>query len=336
MITIRRAEFEDIPRIMEFIDTYWKKGHILATNRSFFEWQFADEGMVNLVLAEDKTAQHIYGINGYIRYNQSATPDITGCMWKALKTIEYPMLGLNFGEILYQTTHARYNIGIGLNSRSRQYEKLNGAYVAKMNHAYRLGNSKDFHIADIKDFKNNPYKKTESKLESITSIEQFKKRIPVSLLSSIIPYKDYYYIEHRYFKHPIYNYNLYSLIISGKPIPAVFVVREITALGRKCAKIVDYFGEEKWIGHSGKAIDELISLNNYEFISFYCLGIDNSYLKESGFSFIEENDINIIPCYFEPFEKKNIDIYAVMIPEIKEKTRLFLGDGDQDRPSKIT
>ena len=42
----------------------------------------------------------------------------------------------------------------------------------------------------------------------------------------------------------------------------------------------------------------------------------------------------IIPEYFEPFVNKNIDLYSAYISNEKN-IRLFKGDGDMDRPSKI-
>ena len=40
---IRLAVYNDIPLIMRFIDEHWKKGHILAANRTLFEWQYIIE-----------------------------------------------------------------------------------------------------------------------------------------------------------------------------------------------------------------------------------------------------------------------------------------------------
>ena len=51
-----------------------------------------------------------------------------------------------------------------------------------------------------------------------------------------------------------------------------------------------------------------------------------------GFLKRTENDPNIIPNYFEPFEQKNVDIYFVS--NVMENLHLYRGDGDQDRPSK--
>ena len=43
---IRLAMYSEISEIMQFIDEYWKKGHILATNRDFFEYEMVVDGQV--------------------------------------------------------------------------------------------------------------------------------------------------------------------------------------------------------------------------------------------------------------------------------------------------
>lgn len=72
--------------------------------------------------------------------------------------------------------------------------------------------------------------------------------------------------------------------------------------------------------------------NKWEYIDLYCYGIEDDILKRSGFLKRTENDPNIIPNYFEPFEQKNVDIYFVS--NVMENLHLYRGDGDQDRPSK--
>ena len=59
-------------------------------------------------------------------------------------------------------------------------------------------------------------------------------------------------------------------------------------------------------------------------------------IHKSGF--INRKGVNnlIVPGHFEPFEMKNVEIafgYKNLIP--KTPVRLFKGDGDVDRPSKI-
>ena len=62
MLTIRRAVYEDIPHIMKFMDEHWKPGNILAKDRSFFEWQFVEDGKVNMFIGINEEEAKIYGM----------------------------------------------------------------------------------------------------------------------------------------------------------------------------------------------------------------------------------------------------------------------------------
>ena len=62
-------------------------------------------------------------------------------------------------------------------------------------------------------------------------------------------------------------------------------------------------------------------------------GIKNSYFFDAGFKLLNYNQNDIVPNYFEPFVKKNINLlFAYKTPQNK-KIRIFKGDGDQDRPN---
>ena len=68
---IRRAVLDDIPLIMEFIGQYWKENHILAVNRSFFEYEMVQGENVNFIIAVSKQTGRIEGIHGFIPASQS-------------------------------------------------------------------------------------------------------------------------------------------------------------------------------------------------------------------------------------------------------------------------
>ena len=40
MLCVRKAEISEIPAVMQFIAEHWKKDHILAVDRDFFEWMY--------------------------------------------------------------------------------------------------------------------------------------------------------------------------------------------------------------------------------------------------------------------------------------------------------
>lgn len=82
----RVANINDIEKIMEFIDSHWKKGHIMAINREFFEYEFLeDDGTVNFILAIDKNKRTIECLNGFLKASHDKEyMDVWGSIWKVV------------------------------------------------------------------------------------------------------------------------------------------------------------------------------------------------------------------------------------------------------------
>ena len=117
MITIRQAEYTDIPKIMRFINEHWKEGHILARDKKFFEWQFVDDSGVNVYMGIDDEKGCIYGMEGVIKYNSGITPDISGSIWKTIKS-ENAMLGLEIEEYMFSRVNVRYSCSAGMSEKA--------------------------------------------------------------------------------------------------------------------------------------------------------------------------------------------------------------------------
>ena len=90
---IRLAEYDEIDEIMQFIDEYWRKDHILARDRSFFEYEMVNGERVNFVIAKDKDTNKIHGIHGFLSASKDIKPDMWGCIWKVIPG-SMGMLGL--------------------------------------------------------------------------------------------------------------------------------------------------------------------------------------------------------------------------------------------------
>ena len=67
-----------------------------------------------------------------------------------------------------------------------------------------------------------------------------------------------------------------------------------------------------------------------EYIEFIHYGLNKRLLKNAGFIKLNEKKL-IMPIYFQPFINENIDIY--FFSSKNQKLKLFMGDGDQDRPN---
>ena len=54
---IRLAKYNDIVNIMDFINKYWKQGHIMSCDREYFEYEFLEEDNVNFILAIERSTE---------------------------------------------------------------------------------------------------------------------------------------------------------------------------------------------------------------------------------------------------------------------------------------
>lgn len=329
MITIRRALYDDIPQIMRFMDEHWKPGNILAKNREFFEWQFLVGDKLNMCIGVDETNDKIYGMMGAIVYNSSSHPDISGCTWQVIKSSN-PVLGLDIQNYLFKELNARYSCAAGLSDKSVRINKIWGETIISMDHYYRLADCEDYKIAKIKNKVIPEVKESGYIMKPLKSVEEMKRVISEELLAQQILSKDYSYIEKRYFRHPVYQYEVWKIIDAQGDPKSVLVTREENVQNRKICKIVDYYGDFHYFGYITGAVDRLIKQRQYEFVDIYSYGVSTDVYETAGFVRCDEDSENIVPNYFHPFVQKNVSLKMIRydVPGL----RLFRGDGDQDRP----
>lgn len=334
---IRLANMDDIPMIMKFIDEHWRKGHIMAVDRELFEYEFVHEDKVNFVLAIEKNGKTLEGIFGFLNcsYTQNDNKkDIWGSMWKVLDG-NMPLLGIELAKRVIELTGCRVQIGNGANPNTTV--PLRKIFfrekTAKMKHYYMLNSEcTDFKIAIIREKKLGiPKHNSDKKIKRLNSIEEVKKLFDLKYNEEYIPFKDYAYIDKRYFKHPYYNYDVYG-IMNNENIEALLVLREVETNNSKVLRIMDYIGKQSIFAGLNNFFVKILKENEYEYIDFYVLGFEENAISDAGFVERIENDENIIPNYFEPFLQQNVEIWTHYKDD---NTTFFKADGDQDRPNKI-
>lgn len=331
----RIANINDIEAIMRFIEEHWKSGHIMATNRSFFEYEFLEEdGTVNFILAIDKKKGTIECLNGFLKASHDAEHlDIWGSIWKVLDG-NMGMLGAELIKRRRELAHCRCDLDVGDNPKTAipVLKVLLKRYTTKMNHYYMLANKEKYKIASINYIPRSSVGDVRYQVVSFSNIEEIKKRFDTTKYYECTPYKDYWYINHRFFEHPVYKYEVYGIEINKK-VDAIFVLRKQSYEDRQAIRFVDYIGNRSLIAGIGHFLRELLdSDEKNEYIDFYCAGLEKKYIEMAGFTCLEDNDTNIIPNYFGPFLQENIDIWVDSL----DKNSLFMkADADQDRPNSI-
>ena len=322
---IRFATPNDAPKIMKFIDDYWKKNHILARDEKFFRYFYQDGENLNFVIAEDEIA--VNAILGFVPY-ANTNRDVLLALWKANHTSD-PLLGMKLLDYLNKNGDTNILACVGINPKTTipLYEYL-GYKTGKMKHWYRLNKNCEYKIAVVEDKKVPPTKnfpcKEFSTFEEMTSamdMEQYKNSSPK-------PYKENWYIKKRYFDHPVFKYYAFGVEDSGK-VRAVFFYRVQECNNSRALRLIDCIGDCRDFEKIGGILDTLLERHKAEYVDIYEVGVDDEKFFKAGFLQVEGSG-NIIPNYFAPYEAKNVDIYYCTIDA---EIILFNGDGDQDRPS---
>ena len=331
-IIIRFATEADIPAIMKFIDTHWRKGHILGRDEQFFRYEWTCDGQVTVALALD--GDEIVGLEGFIPYGKK-NRDVTTTLWKVLKTRK-PMLGIAILDFIRNNVDGRMVSGQGINANTLGiYQRLDLA-TGKMTQWYRLNPAvKDFRIAAVK----NPSIPLASAQElspkvRLTKYENFSDltqdfSFDAYIASNPLPLKESWYVNHRYFQHPIYHYDVYGAGTQGAKADALVVFRIQECQGARALRLVDIIGNTERLYCLTPLIDKLLSEEQAEYVDIYEKGLSADAMEKAGWLTVATSG-NIIPNYFAPFVQQNVDIlYYTSEPRLK----LFKADGDQDRPN---
>lgn len=336
---IRLADCSDIEMIMNFIDKYWKKGHIMSLDRDLFLYEYQDGDHINFILAIDKRTGLLEGIFGFIKCSDTKDlkkKDIWGSMWKVRENADnMPLLGIELAKRVFEITGCRTQIGNGANPATtiplRRYYFHDK--TIRMKQYYKLNpETEEFNIAAVKKRpKYLPGNQGETKITLFRTMKEVKEYFNIESIESI-PYKDSWYVNKRFFCHPYYHYYVYGLTNKEGRTGALMMTRVIECSGAKVLRIVDYIGDQALFSGLGVPLERIMEEMNLEYVDFYTYGFKDQYLYDAGFDYRSEDDPNIIPNFFEPFLRENVDIWAHYN---LEGTLFFKADGDQDRPNQL-
>ena len=336
----RLAHREDIPAIMRYIDEAWRKGHILSTDRELFEYEFCDGDEVHFLLAIDRETGEIEGLDGY--YYTSARRayrdfDVWGSMWSVRQDHHnLPMLGIQIANEYYRQVGFRYEIGVGVNTETATPLQRDhfGVVTGVMDHYYMLNpklGQEEFRIAVVRGIPEDTHTPSEDILGLIRagSIEEVAAAFDFDTQITMAPYKDAWYVDHRFFRHPVYRYDVY-LLGERTHAEAVMVMRRVEHDGHHVLRIVDYMGDMAALKDATDSLRGLMDAE-CEYIDFYNYGYERDQIGAAGFTLRTAEDVNIIPNYFEPFVQANVDCW--FNSDARDNFVICKADADQDRPN---
>lgn len=330
---IRFCALEEYELLVDFIKRHWSENHIFVKSKQALDFQHLDKKnkRYNFIVAYNKTNKEFDAILGFIllsQYSKSLKDEnLWLSIWKSRQ--DYAGLGLRLIKSLEQMLKPKHIGALGLSQYSRKfYQLFNYDMIGILYHFYiKNEKTKSFKIAVFSKEKQEKSNLKQSYRIEKLSLKEFKKS---NLKFCFTPKKDTQYFIERYYKNPFYTYENYGIYKNEKLISAFFA-RTIKQNTAKCIIITD------WIGVFAKNLynDFQIFLQKQkcEFVSLICFVKSPNPIYAMGFKLLNK-DKDLIPVYFEPFVKENIDIHFAF--KSKNKTyAIFKGDSDQDRINKI-
>lgn len=333
---------EEAEDVIKFIEHYWRKDHIFVLSRELFDWQHYDyrNKRYNFVVAKHRKNGEIHSILGFVPASQFddgiEALEVWPCIWKSRDDIHVKGLGVSL--YYYMKLHLEIEtvsiLGISEIALSIYKHwnfstgKIEQYYCPNMACAEELSaNRQEIPFPDKAD---GSWRIKQISLEEYQKLEEHHK-----IFTEISKYKSKNYYINRYYNHPIYKYGFYG-IIKDNDICSVFVTRECGNGTAKCLRIVDYIGKTDNLIYVRTDLKELMEKFGYEYIDFVVVGADYDVLKKAGFINRKEHPETIIPNYFEPFLKKNIDLdYAFKSVDPEAMALFYKADADQDRPNML-
>lgn len=337
---MRRCAEADVDDVMRFIDDYWRKGHILASNRTMFDWQHrCQDNTYNFLLAWSDDGV-LLGILGYIpasRYDPAiaAEDDLVWlALWKTRPDAGRAGLGLALLRELGRL-HPGAQLGVnGINvthppmyrSLGFQSDELQQYYISNPDVTGALiGPGTDGQALPVP----RPGAATFEQLDAaaLTALNLQASGAPVA------PLKSPAYFIRRFIDHPVYAYRVVAIRLDGQT-RGILAMRVDQHGDSRAMRIVDFLGDEQALAQSGTALHDAMNAAGAQYADVWQFGLTDQHLLAAGFAAVGETG-PVVPTYFEPFVPTRARIFFAIKPGTGRTPRVFKADGDQDRPNSV-
>lgn len=338
------CRIDEIDDVVAFLDTYWKKGHVLVKSRKLMDWQHLDKvnKRYNFVLARSKNNNEIHALMGFIPTNHFDSEInrlyVWGAIWKIREDVAPTGLGIYLWQFLTDSLDIETWVSFGISEDAKKNNKLFGFSINSTDNYFFVNPYvKEFKIAaGLEKYQKKDFKNTEEwSLNKCELTDYQKLSNNESVFESVKQYKSKKYYENRYFNHPFYKYECYT-IKQADDIKSFFFVRESPANGANCLRLVEYVGDFAALQNVQESMVKLLDEKNCEFIDIITSNVNDEVLNKANFTNKASDSSIVIPNYFEPFVQKNVPIeYAYISLDKNYKCVINKGDADQDRPSSV-
>lgn len=331
ILKTRFLKIQEKKKLKDFVKNNYKKDHVIVKSNKIINFFFLDknEKKINFIGSFlNKILVSIYGVLNNRHWDKNLKKDVQLSLWINKKN--KVSNGLDAIKFIFNKIkpYSLFTSGINLKTSGKIFSIF--GTIKKYNHFYICNPNIKKKIS-----KNLYCKKIEKKFDNF-DVNMFESKSPILLPDyKYFPKKSLKFFLNKYTNNPFYKY-IYLNFEIKKKIKFFFVCRErkVKKSRSKVLTIVDFYGSFPKKPSIRKLIISYLIKNKYEYIDFLIYGVNKNILSKIGFNLKMKNQV--IPNYFEPFERKNNDVYlAIIINPYGKKLVSVKGDSDQDRPNKI-
>lgn len=325
---IRYIKKSEIDKLQKFIKINYSKSSILSKNKNLINFYYNYHKKSNINFLGYFKKNKLVGVAGIIKlenWDKKLLKNFfLGLLVKDKKL--YQEITFSFFNYIYSRLKPKLFVCSGFNNNVKKIYKKIGQ-IEKFSHYYifneniKSGLSKNLQKTTFSKFKNDKLR-----------IKECKKLVKLPK-SDYYPIKSKKYFTQKYSNNPFYKYSFLEFKKNNKLL-FFFVIRKIKVKKNiSIVRIVDFYGKLSNKNYLGRTLKQYLQVNNYEYIDFLCIGLENKLLKKVGFN-LKKNK-QLIPNYFEPYIKKNIKLELCTFINNYKNCVFFKADGDQDRPNII-
>ena len=333
----------EVDELIDFLKTYWKEDHIFVLSREVFDFQHLDKKnqRYNFVLARERKSGDLHSVLGFVPTSQYdsniSSMMVWPCIWKSRDDIKRKGLGVSLYHYLKETLPIETISILGISEialsiyKHWNFEtgKIEQFFMPNYEICYNLSSG----MEQIKKSESNKEDVAELKLYSEEMYDAIELSAPV--FKHINKYKSKEYYKNRFFKHPVYEYKFYG-IEQNKEVLAIAIARVCGNDEATCLRIVDYIGSLEALSFVKRQMQQLLQEENREYVDFVEVGLSEKVLSDAGFISRKYYPDIILPNYFEPFCKANIDLDYAYKTVVDDSVQVFYkADADQDRPNML-
>ncbi|MEM1417155.1 MAG: hypothetical protein AAGH15_19815 [Myxococcota bacterium] len=318
-----------------FLDAHWRRDHVFVRVPELLRFQHRDRhagDRLNFVVARD--AGRMVGALGFIpfqHYGEAEGPlDLCLAIWKVREGV--PGLGLALLKFLRGRLRPRLIAAFGLSDVVLPIYRALGYHVGVADHhvLFHPG-APDEGIARRAGAPG--VRGRDAAGWALRDLDLADQALGRELVG--VPHKPAGYLRHRFAEHPWYRYGA-SGVFEGRALRALVVWRRNQANERSCLRAVDLWGDEAALARVPGGLARLLEREGADYVDLVHHGVDGAALAAAGFVDRRAHEGLVLPIYFEPFERRNVDLtFSVKAPKGVGPVRLFRGDSDQDRPNLL-